>query len=117
MNKKVAAMANDFKLKNLLLMDKDYFNTKIWPHMFYGSDNDLWRWKMNVARAMGNTLDDKYISTLVKASHSNDDERVLGMIAWALGRIGGSKAEKALNDFLPQSKESVRHEIERALLI
>jgi len=117
LNKKVAAMVKDFKLKNLLFMDKDYFNTKIWPHMFYGSDKDLWRWKMNVARVMGNTLDDHYVSTLIKAFHDNDDERVLGMIAWALGRIGGPKAEKALNGFLPQYEGSVRHEIERALLI
>jgi epoxyqueuosine reductase len=60
-------------------------------------------------------LDERYISTLVKAFHNNDDERVLGMIAWALGRIGGQKAEKALKSFLPQSEGSIRDEIESAL--
>jgi epoxyqueuosine reductase len=115
MNKKVAGMAKDFKLNKLLHMDKDYFNSKIWPHMFYTTDKNIWRWKMGVARVMGNTLDDRHISTLVKAFHNNDDERVLGMIAWALGRIGGPKAEKALNSFLPQSKGSIRDEIKSAL--
>jgi epoxyqueuosine reductase len=116
-NKKVAGMTKDFMLEKLLHMDKGYFSTKIWPHMFYGSDKDLWRWKMNVARFMGNTLDDRHISTLVTAFHNNDDERVLGMIVWGLGRIGGPKAEKALNSFLPQSTGSVQIEIESALAV
>jgi epoxyqueuosine reductase len=115
MNKKVAGMAKDFKLNKLLHMDKDYFNSKIWPHMFYTTDKNIWRWKMSVARVMGNTLDDRHISTLVKAFHNNDDERVLGMIAWALGRIGGPMAKKALNSFLPESEGSIRDEIESAL--
>jgi len=85
--------------------------------MFYTTDKNIWRWKMSVARVMGNTLDDRHISTLVKAFHNNDDERVRGMIAWALGRIGGPKAEKALNSFLPQSKGSIRDEIESDVLV
>jgi epoxyqueuosine reductase len=40
-------------------MDKPYFEARIWPHMFYMSYDDIWRWKMNVARVMGNTLDPK----------------------------------------------------------
>ena len=96
-------------------MDKVYFNSRIWPHMFYTTDKNLWRWKMSVARAMGNTLDDGYISTLVKAFHNNDDERVLGMVAWALGRIGGPRAEKALNSFLSRSSGLIQDEIKSAL--
>jgi hypothetical protein len=46
---------------------------------------------------------------------NNDDERVLGMVAWAIGRIGGSKAKKALNDILPGSESLVREEILSAL--
>lgn len=115
MNKKVAGMAKDFNLTKLLHMDKDYFSSKIWPHMFYTTDKNIWRWKMSVARVMGNTLDNRYVSILVKAFRNNDDERVLGMIAWALGRIGGAKAEKALNSLQPQSEGSIRDEIESAL--
>jgi epoxyqueuosine reductase len=83
--------------------------------MFYMSDKDLWRWKMNIARAMGNSRDDAYLPDLLAAFRNNDDERVLGMMAWAIGRIGGSKAKKALNDLLPGSDASVREEIMFAL--
>ncbi len=115
MNQKVLSMVEDFKLENLLHMDPQYFNTRIWPHMFYMSDQDLWRWKMNVARAMGNTLDNRYIPDLVRAFQENEDERVLGMIAWALGRINGPEAKKALENFLPERSGLVKEEIDAAL--
>jgi epoxyqueuosine reductase len=114
-NQKVAAMVKDFKLNQLLHMDKDYFHDRIWPHMFYMSDNDLWRWKMNIARVMGNSLDDKYLPDLMTAFRNNEDERVLGMVAWAIGRIGGAKAKEALNDLLPGRDGLVREEILLAL--
>ena len=115
LNGKVASIAGDFRLDKLLHMDKSYFNTKIWPHMFYMSDNDIWRWKMNVARAMGNSRDDEYIPDLLKEFYNNDDDRVLGMISWALGRIGSPEAKKALDDILPRSDGMVRGEILHAL--
>jgi len=108
-------MADNFKLDKLLHMDKPYFNSKVWPHMFYMSDNDIWRWKMNVARAMGNSRDEEYLQDLLTEFYNNDDDRVLGMIAWAMGRIGGSKAKKALEDILPQSNGILRKEILYAL--
>ncbi len=114
-NPKVSAMADDFKLVKLLHMDKAYFNSKIFPHMFYMSDKDLWRWKMNVARAMGNSRNEEYIPDLLTAFHNDNDEKVLGMIAWAMGRIGGPRARKALNDFLPGRDGLVREEILLAL--
>jgi epoxyqueuosine reductase len=114
-NKKVAAMVDDFKLVKLLHMDKAYFNSKVFPHMFYMSDKDLWRWKMNVARALGNSRNEEYIQDLLAAFHDANDERVLGMIAWAMGRIGGPKAKKALNEILPGSDGLVREEILVAL--
>jgi epoxyqueuosine reductase len=114
-SKKVAGMEADFRLEKLLHMDKPYFNAKIWPHMFYMADKDIWRWKMNVARAMGNSRDDEYIPDLLKEYNNNDDERVLCMIAWALGRIGSEKAKKALEEIIPDSSGSVRGEILHAL--
>ena len=83
--------------------------------MFYMSEKDIWRWKMNVARVMGNSLDDRYVPDLIRAWEENQDERVLGMIAWALGRIGGREARKALNDIRPKSEGRVREEIAAAL--
>ncbi|OGP50576.1 MAG: PBS lyase [Deltaproteobacteria bacterium RBG_13_43_22] len=114
-NQKVAAMAEDFRLEKLLSMDIHYFKTRIWPHMFYMSENELWRWKMNVARVMGNTLDDQYIEVLAKVFDTENDERVLGMAAWALGRIGGPDAEKALKEIRYKSEGLVREEILSAL--
>ena len=83
--------------------------------MFYTSEKDLWRWKMNVARAMGNTLDDQFIPELTRAFNENEDERILGMIAWALGRIGGPHAKKALSEALSKGEGFVRDEILAAL--
>jgi len=99
MNQRVLAKAENFSLPRLLHMDKEYFETHVWPHMFYMSSDDIWRWKMNVARVMGNTHDQKYVPDLARAFTENDDERTKGMIAWALGNIGGPDARAALEQF------------------
>lgn len=112
-NQKAMTMVDDFTLPNLLQMDRDYFDTRIWPHMFYNTDME--KWKMNVARAMGNTLDPKYIPALIQAFSKNQDERVKGMTAWALGRIGGAKAKTALEEFLSKSEGVVYEEVSEAL--
>ncbi len=114
-NPRVAAKAPDLTLPALLHMDVEYFNTKVRPHMFYIPEEDLWLWKMNVARVMGNTHDRKYVPDLIRAFHENDDERVLGIIAWSLGRLGGAQARTALESFLEKSEGLVRREIEQAL--
>jgi epoxyqueuosine reductase len=114
-NEKVTVKADSFDLVKLLHMDREYFVKHIWPHMFYMSPDDLWKWKMNVARVMGNSLDDRYVAELARAFDENDDSRVKAMIAWALGRIGGGQAEKALLDFKNTADEPVRKEIEDAL--
>ena len=114
-NKSVARREKDFELPRLLHMDREFFENKIWPHMFYMSSNDLWRWKMNVARAMGNSLNPKYIKDLVRSFRENEDERVKSMCAWALGRIGGAEARAALDNFLNENEGQVREEILLAL--
>jgi len=114
-NEKVAAKAGDFELPKLLHMDKAYFESKIWPHMFYMGADDIWRWKMNVARAMGNTQDTEYAKDLARAFSENTDDRVRAMCAWALGRIGGETARSALGGFLAESSGDVREEVADAL--
>jgi len=99
LNQKVLKKADNFILSKLLHMDKLYFEANIWPHMFYMSYNDIWRWKMNVARVMGNSLDTCYTDDLIKAFQNNEDDRVKGMIAWALGKIGNKKSRNALENF------------------
>ncbi len=115
MNSRVMAKAADFELACLLHMDKQYFSQKIWPHMFYVSADDLWRWKMNAARAMGNSLNRAYTADLIRAYNENSDERVRSMIAWALGRLGGREAKDALEQFHQDSAGTVKEEIEQAL--
>ncbi|HON56448.1 MAG TPA: HEAT repeat domain-containing protein, partial [bacterium] len=73
------------------------------------------RWKMNVARAMGNSNDDRFVPELIAAFTNNNDPRVQGMIAWALGTIGGVRAKDALHGFRAVASDAVLHEIERAL--
>ena len=114
-NEKVEKKAGDFDLPALLHMDKAYFETRIWPHMFYMSYRDIWRWKMNVARVMGNTLDPVYIPDLLRAFNENSDDRVRGMAVWALGRIGGKKALSGLMDSAGSFSDEVRRELEPAL--
>ncbi len=114
-NRKVEAKVDAFELRKLLHMDSSYFTEKIWPHMFYMSSEDLWRWKMNAARAMGNSLNPEYVPDLVRAYGENDDFRVRAMIAWALGRIGVNKACEALQGFFLQSQGELKEEIEHAL--
>lgn len=114
-NPKVAAKADDFDLSKLLHMDRTYFESRIWPHMFYMSANDIWRWKMNVARAMGNTLDPAYTDDLTRVFRENSDKRVKCMAAWALGKIGAEASRAALKDFLPVAEGQVKEEIAAAL--
>jgi epoxyqueuosine reductase len=114
-NTRAAMKADDFDLIKLLHMDKSYFETRIWPHMFYISTKNMWLWKMNVARAMGNSVNPSYVPELIRAYGENQDERVLGMIAWSLGKLGGNRAGAALRTFLPDSTGLVKEEIEEAL--
>lgn len=114
-NPRIANKTETFNLHKLLLMDRKYFEREIWPHMFYSSDRDLWRWKMNVARVMGNSLDPKFVPDLIQTFKENNDERVKCMCAWALGRIGHPDAIKALNELKNQASDKIREEIEFAL--
>lgn len=114
-NQKVLKKAKDFSLAKLLHMDRPYFEQRIWPHMFYMSPDDIWRWKMNTARAMGNTGNTCHIPDLVRAFEKSTDERVKSMCAWALGRIGGHRARSALERFRSVASEVLNEEIDYAM--
>ena len=64
---------------------------------------------------MGNTLDAFYIPELEKAFYQNEDDRVRGMIVWAIGRIGGSAAPVILQKMGAGSSAAVREEIALAI--
>ena len=114
-NQTVKRRASDFELTRLLHMDTEYFEKRIWPHMFYIPVEEVWRWKMNAARVMGNSRDPVYIPHLVRAMTENKDERVTGMAAWAIGRIGGIDAEETLSSMLKHHLGSTKEEILHAL--
>ncbi len=115
MNERVVVKEENFQLIKLLHMDDQFFKTKIWPHMFYMPLNEIWRWKMNVARVMGNSLEPQYVPELIKEFSINNDERVRGIIAWALGKIGTIDAKKGLEEFLKDTNGIVKEEILEAL--
>lgn len=114
-NQRVADKAPAFELAKLLHMDAQYFEQRIWPHMFYMTAKDLWRWKMNVARVMGNTQDPLYVPELIQAFHREEDERVRGMCAWSLGRIGGPQARGVLESARASNQGLVAQEVDWAL--
>ena len=114
-NPQAAAHAENFDLPRLLHMDLAYYQARVWPHMFYMPGDQLWRWKMNVARVMGNSTDQKYIDDLARAFEENTDERIAGMCAWALGKIGGARARGFLEKARGTARGVVHREIEEAL--
>jgi epoxyqueuosine reductase len=115
-NERVEKKAAAFSLPRLLRMDRSYFERHIWPHMFYMGADDIWRWQMNAARAMGNSLDEAYVADLGRAFEENQDERVCGMCAWALGRIGGRAAKVHLERFRSSAAGLAKEEAAWALM-
>lgn len=116
LNESVLAKKDAFELRSLLHMDREYYSTKIWPHMFYMPLEKMWKWKMNVARAMGNTKDITYISDLQKAFNEHEDERVRAMIIWAINKLGGDSAVEILQN-LEIKSELEKVEYENALTL
>lgn len=116
LNRKAAALVEDFELSRLLHMDGDYYLSRVWPHMFYMPLQEMWRWQMNVARAMGNSRDPQYVDDLARALNENQDDRVAAMAAWALGRIGGARARSRLERLSPDRSDLVRAEAQAALM-
>jgi len=114
-NPRVAAKAHHFQLPILLTMDETYFKEQVWPQMFYIPRKDLVRWKINAARAMGNSGDQSFLPVLLSAFAENQDERVRGMIAWAVGKLGRNEAQAALAEWQKQASGLVAAEIAAAL--
>lgn len=114
-SEKVSARAPDFDLSRLLHMDAAYFESRIWPHMFYTPPTARWRWQMNAARAMGNTRDRRYVPDLIQACHQAEDERVRAMAAWALGRLGGTEARATLEAAVGTGSGMLQEEVAQAL--
>ena len=69
----------------------------------------------NVCVALGNSRDQQAVPSLIGALHDHEP-LIRGHAAWALGKIGGEQAKKALEDALPLEEHvEVRKEIRCAL--
>ncbi|MBW1887458.1 MAG: epoxyqueuosine reductase [Deltaproteobacteria bacterium] len=114
-NRTLMDRAGDFQLDTLLTMTQDHYVNKVWPLTFYISRKNIAKWQMNAARALGNLGDRDYIPVLIESLSENEAEVVRGMCAWSLGRLGGTRAKKALESRLPQEDGLVKEEIKTAL--
>jgi epoxyqueuosine reductase len=115
-NQPLMDRASDFDLTRLLTMDEDHYVNKVWPLAFYISRKNIWKWQMNAARALGNLGDRDNIPVLIEALDHSPYEEVRGMSAWALGRLGGAQARKALEAGKDRDSGVVKEEMDSALL-
>ena len=74
---------------------QDVFYEKIIRPIMYNYISDKKYFQRNAAIAIGNTGDPDYIPILEQAME-DPEELVRGYTAWALGKIGGSKAKNIL---------------------
>lgn len=103
----------DMGLEDLLSMDRDEYTER-----FRGSPMKrakLEGLQRNVAVAMGNSGEKRYVSALIRVL-SQGSPLLRRHVAWALGRIGGAEAAEALLDSSRSEAEpGVRDEIRRAI--
>jgi epoxyqueuosine reductase len=114
-NLSLAARAQDFALPTLLTMSEDHYVNKVWPLTFYISRKNIAKWQMNAARALGNLGDRDHVPSLARALTESAYPIVRGMCAWALGRLGGTRAKEVLETQRDREDGIVREEIEQAL--
>ncbi len=107
--------ADDFQLDTLLAMSERHYVQKVWPLAFYIAKDNVAKWRMNAARALGNLGDRQHIPLLARHLAENESELVRGMCAWALGRLGGAGARKALESRRKAEQGLVAQEIASAL--
>jgi epoxyqueuosine reductase len=114
-NDDLESRAGDYGLTTVLRMDQSHYQDRVWPQFFYMSREGIDRWQMNAARALGNLGDPDHVAVLESSLLENPYENVRAMSAWALGRIGGLKARKALEERRAGESSLVADEINRAL--
>jgi len=113
-NEFLAKVAQDFELTKLLNLSDEFYAKRVQPLM-YNYIREKKYFQRNAAIALGNTGDPAFIPDLAQALQDSE-ELVRGYAAWALGRIGGSRARQVLEASLACEKaEPAKKEIEAAL--
>ena len=106
--------ATEFDLFSLLSLTEEYYDRVVKPLM-YNYIKDMSVFRRNAAIALGNVGDPDSVGPLASAL-SDPAEAVRAHVAWALGRIGGHRARKALEAALVREPgEKARQEIQDAL--
>lgn len=105
-------LADDFRLTNLIDMSDESFG-RVQPLLNYIKEKPFFQ--RNAAVALGNLSDNDAVPLLERAM-GNPEATVRGHAAWALGRMGGSKARQVLETrCTAETDEYVREEIVSAL--
>jgi epoxyqueuosine reductase len=108
-------LAEQFSLPKMLEMSDQFYEETVRPIM-YNYITDRKYFQRNAAIALGNTRDPGHISILDQAM-GNPEALIRGYAAWALGRIGTSKAKYVLESRLKrEDSEFVKTEIKAALI-
>ena len=104
---------DEVSLPELLMMDRDSFNRQFRGHAAKRTKRrGLLR---NVAVALGNSDDRAAVPPLI-AALADEEPLVRGHACWALGKLGGAEARRALEEALESERdESVVEEISAAL--
>lgn len=102
-------VAGDFSLNRLLNMSDEYFSNRVSKLLHYIKEKRYFQ--RNAAVALGNLGEEEDITVLAQAMQDPDD-LVRGHAAWALGRIGGSRARQVLQASLTvETSDYTREEI------
>ncbi len=113
-NEFLVKVAQDFELTKLLNLSDEFYTKRVQPLM-YNYIREKKYFQRNAAIALGNMGDPAFIPDLAQAMEDAEG-LVRGYAAWALGRIGGSRARQILEASLArETDEFTKKEIEAAL--
>lgn len=80
------ALAEDFDLEKILVLDEAYYEAVVKPVMYnYIRDMEIFR--RNAAVALGNSGDASHLPALQRAFELSEDEVTRDTIAWAIGKL------------------------------
>jgi len=115
-NEFLSRVAQDFELTKLLNLSDEFYAKRVQPLM-YNYIREKKYFQRNAAIALGNMGDPMFIPDLAQAMEDSE-QLVRSYAAWALGKIGGSRARQILETSLArETVESARREIEAALFV
>ena len=113
-NEFLTKVAQDFELTKLLNLSDEFYVKRVQPLM-YNYIREKKYFQRNAAIALGNIRDPAFIPDLAQAVQ-DPEGLVRGYAAWALGRIGGTRAKHILEaSFERELDEFPREEIRAAL--